>query len=115
MADFGEILRDDLENVFFDSEEFAKEVVHRFEAGEETLKVIFDTNSEIILEGASEFGESVANVPSILLREIDTKNISYSSIFIIDGESYKMRYKHREDKDLTRIYLEKRREILEKD
>ena len=109
--DFREVLQEDMEDVFFDSDEFAIEIIHQFGEEEETLKAIFDTNSEIILEGASEFGESVATVPSILLREVDTKNISHSSLFEVSGKSYKMTYRNREDEDLTRIYLEKRRDI----
>ena len=106
---FEEMIDDDMKEVFFDIEEFSLSITHQYKNGEEMLKVIFDTSSELILDNATEFGESIATVPSILLKEADTKNISHSSIFIIEDEQYKMTYKNREDTELTRIYLEKRR------
>lgn len=104
------LFESDFDDVFFDGDEFGIEIILMEDEKEpQTIKAIFDTNSELIFDNATEFGESVATVPSILLREADTKNISHSSIFIIEDERYKMTYKNREDTELTRIYLEKRR------
>jgi hypothetical protein len=102
-----EILSDDLEEVFFDDSEFTEEIIHKLEDSEETLMALFDAKSELIFEGATEFGESVALVPSIVLKSRDAKKINSDSILIVDINSYRMLYRHREDRDITRIFLEK--------
>lgn len=73
------------------------------------VEVIFDINTEVILDGGSEFGESVATVPTILLREEDAEKIEHKMRLLIKDKRYILNYKDEENAGLVRVYLEKRR------
>lgn len=72
------------------------------------LKCIFETVSEVILDGSSEFGESAATLPSILLKSTDAKKIEYKHSLEVEGNLYALNYKNEEDVHLTRLFLEKK-------
>ena len=102
---FDEMLDDDLNEVFF--KEFTTEVHLNTEA--EPLVGIFDEKTEVIFDSSSEYGEMSAFEPSVLLRLKDANKVDYESEITINGLSYKLREKDKEDVDLVRVYLEKRR------
>lgn len=104
---FQEMLDDDLNEVFFDVDEFGTEV--HLSNEENPLIGIFDEKTEVVFESASEYGELSAFETSVLLRVEDADKIDYESEITIDSQSYKLREKDKEDVDLVRVYLEKRR------
>ncbi len=106
--DFKTLIGDDLNEVFFDLEEFA--TLLTIEGKETQLKVIFDEKTEIILDNASEYGDSVANVPSALMKKEDAEQIEHNDRLHIEGSIYTLNYKDEEDVNLVRVYLEKRRD-----
>ena len=105
---FDEILDDDIDKVFFNPEEFGTNLIIDNDI-KNPIICIFDTSTEIILDSASEFGESTATVPSALVRKEDADKIEHSSSLEIEGDQYILNYKDKEDVDLVRVYLEKRR------
>lgn len=103
------MLKDDLNEVFFDEEEFATELIINSNT-ENSIACIFDTNTEVIFDRVSEYGESVANIPSALMKKEDAEKIEHDDVLLIEGDNYVLNYKDDEDVDLVRVYLEKRRE-----
>ena len=106
--DFKEMLKDDLNEVFFSDDEFTTELIIDKDIKNPIL-CYFDTNTELIFDSVTEFGESAATVPSVLMKKVDADKIDHNSIIEIDGETYRLNFKDREN-DLIRVYLEKRRE-----
>jgi len=108
MNKFDEMLDDDIDKVFFNLEEFGTDLVIDTDT-DNPIICIFDTSTEVILDGGSEYGESAATVPSALMRKEDADKIEHSSSLEIEGKQYILNYKDEEDVDLVRVYLEKRR------
>jgi hypothetical protein len=106
VANFKDILREDENIIFFDTDEFAITITHKKENEEEFLNVIFDKSSEFIFENSNEFGESVVLVPSFLCNKESAYNISHVSIFLIEEEKFKMTHKKIES-EMMRVFLEK--------
>jgi len=104
---FNEMLNSDLDEVFFNLEEFATKVY----VSNITLPFIgiFDEKTEVIFESSSEYGELSAFEPSVLLRLEDADKIDYESEITINDLSYRLREKDKVDMDLVRVFLEKRR------
>jgi len=105
--DFKNLLNDDLKELFFNKEEFATEV--HLSTLEEPIIGIFDEKTEVIFDSASEYGDVSAFEPSVLLKVSDAELIDFETEITIEGTLYKLREKDKEDVDLVRIYLEKRR------
>jgi len=105
---FKEMSDDDIDEVFFDIEEFGTDLVIDTDT-ENPIVCIFDTSTEVIMDGGSEYGESAATVPSALMRKEDAERIEHSHSLSIEGNHYVLNYKDEEDIDLVRVYLEKRR------
>ena len=106
--DFKTLIEDDLNEVFFNQEEFA--TLLTIEGKESKFKVIFDEKTEVIFDNSSEYGESVANVPSALMKKEDAELIEHHDRLHIEGSVYTLNYKDEEDVNLVRVYLEKRRD-----
>lgn len=108
------LMADDLKDVFFDPTEFADEIKHNYindqnEVVSEIINVVFTEKTEIILDRSSEYGDSTAYVPSILIQNTDMINIQSSkSSFEISEKQYGISYISKEDVYVTRIYLEDR-------
>ena len=105
---FDEMLNDDLSQVFFDVEEFGTNL-NIDDDIENPIVCIFDVNTEVIMDGGSEFGESAALVPSALMKKEDAEKVEHDQRLMIDGNEYVLNYKDDEDVNLVRVYLEKRR------
>ena len=104
------MLNDDLNEVFFNTEEFNIEIQHENEEDfiSEPLIVIFDEKTEVILDSSSEFGDSASYVPSFLIPVLKGSNINSHSTFKIENENYGFSFKNKENIDELRVYLEKR-------
>ena len=132
------MINEDLIDVFFNTEEFASVLlIGNYDYAEELSKMrwsiepmfslllskfqesiqrkelmldcIFDIATEVILDSASEFGESAATIPSALVKSVDAEKIEHKHSLEIEGNQYILNYKDEEDIDLVRVYLEKRR------
>ena len=103
------MLKDDLTEVFFVLEEFGTQLIINDDS-KNPITCIFDTNTEVIFDSVSEYGESAANVPSALMKKEDAEKIEHDDVLLIEGDNYVLNYKDDEDVDLVRVYLEKRRE-----
>lgn len=97
------MLEDDLDEVFFNDEEFGTEIIHKLDDNEpENFVVTFDINSELIIDG-----EVVGHQPSILVKQEIDKKIKHRSILVIEGVEYKRSHTDDENVDLVRIFLER--------
>jgi len=105
---FKEIVQGDRDTVFFNLKEFGTDLVIDTDT-ENPIICIFDTSTEVILDGGSEYGESAATVPSALMKKEDAERIEHRHSLTIEGSHYVLNYKDEEDVDLVRVYLEKRR------
>ena len=104
---FREMIKSDIDEVFFSDDEFTTELIIDKDIKNPIL-CYFDINTELIFDSVNEFGESAATVPSVLMKKVDADKIEHSSSIEIDGETYRLNFKDREN-DLIRVYLEKRR------
>jgi len=101
--DFKTMMAKDLEEVFFDTNEFATEItLIEDEKEPQTIKAIFDIKTEII-----ENGEVVGHQPSILVTQEIEELIKHRSILEIEGKKYRKSYTDDEDINLIRVYLER--------
>jgi len=103
-----ELMTNDLDDVFYDENEFAIEIEHTNEEkmALEKFVVIFDEKTEIILDNSSEYGDSIAYVPSFLVQVKKAGNIDSRSTFLIDRTKYALSTKEKENIDEYRVYLE---------
>jgi len=100
---FNEMLDDDIDEVFFDKEEFATEIVHKLDNQEdETLVVIFDIKTEVLFND-----EVIDTQPSILVTQEIDKKIKRNSILLINDVEYQRSHDDEENVDLIRIFLER--------
>ena len=100
---FKKMLIDDIDEVFFDKEEFATEIVHKLDNQEdETFVVLFDIKSELIVDN-----EIIGHQPSILVTQEIEEKIKHRSILVIDGKEYNKSHTDDENIDLIRIFLER--------
>ena len=100
--DFKEMLQDDLDEVFFDKEEFGIEIIHKLDDKEETFIVIFDLKTEVVLDN-----DVVDTQPSILVTQEIAEKIKHRSILVIHGVEYQRSHDDEENVDLIRIFLER--------
>jgi len=100
---FKKMLIDDINEVFFDKEEFATEIVHKLDNQEdETFVVLFDIKSELIVDN-----EIIGHQPSILVTQEIEEKIKHRSILVIEGKEYNKSHTDDENIDLIRIFLER--------
>jgi hypothetical protein len=102
------MVKDDLDEIFFDIEEFGTHVLLNNDT-ENPLLGIFDISTEIIFDNGSAFGESATTVPSVLMREVDAEKIEHDMSIEIKSKHYVLSYKDEANEGLVRVYLEKRR------
>jgi hypothetical protein len=100
---FNEMLDEDLNEVFFNVEEFGIEITHKLDDEEdENFVVIFDIKSELIIDN-----EIVGHQPSILVTQEIEEKIKHRSILLINGKEYNKSHTDDENVDLIRIFLER--------
>ena len=99
---FDEMLSDDLDEVFFNEEEFATEVIHTIDDESETFLAIFDIKTEVLFSD-----EVVDTQPSILVKQEVAEKIKHRSILLIEGIEYQRSHDDEENVDLIRIFLER--------
>lgn len=100
---FNEMLDDDLNEVFFDVDEFGMEVIHKLDDYEpETFIAIFDIKTEVIIDD-----EVVGHQPSILVTQEVEETIKHRSVLVIEGKEYNKAHTDDENIDLIRIFLER--------
>lgn len=100
---FVDIVKDDLDGVFFDIEEFGVEIALKLDNQEdETFIGIFDIQSELIIDN-----EVVGHQPSILVTQEIEEKINHRSILVIEGKEYNKSHTDDENADLIRIFLER--------
>jgi len=100
---FKEMFDDDLNEVFFNEDEFTS--ILKKENSEDEILCYFDTKANI----ETEFTEIVISEPSVLVRTEDAELIEADEIIYVDKKKFKVNYKEDENPDMVRIYLEKRR------
>jgi hypothetical protein len=103
MSDFKMMLKDDLDEVFFD-EDFTS--ILKIENLDVKIPCFFDTKSNI----ESEFTEVVIAEPSVLVKTEDAEAIEADEIVYVEDKKFKVNYKEDENPDMVRVYLEKRRQ-----
>ena len=85
--------------------EFGVEAVHYFASENETLNVLFDEATEVLLDkGGYEGVEAV--VPSLTIPTFQAANITNQSLFTIAGISYGVIEKPRQKDGTTIVYLD---------
>ncbi len=100
---FKEMLDDDINEVFFNEDEFGTKITHLLDDNEpETFIAIFDLKSEFIIDN-----EIVGHQPSILVTQEIEEMIKHRSVLVIDGKEYNKTHTDDESIDLIRIFLEK--------
>lgn len=107
-----EMFESDLDEVFFDENEFATNISIDDTTNNDEPEIIigiFDSETEVIFDRAGEFADSSASIPSILLKKIDAKKIGFKHIITIDETNYKLHSKDEENTGLIRVFLEKKR------
>jgi hypothetical protein len=97
-------------DIFFDTDEFADAIVHTNEADgvSEVINAIFDAKTEVILDKYSEYGESAAVMPSLLLPSVNAENINSRSTFMVGEKNYGVSFIEIESADMKRVYMEMR-------
>lgn len=101
---FQQLVQKDLK-VCFNTDEFAKEIVHIFGNQEESLSILFDSKVEISLK-ADEYEGNVSTVPMITVLKSESLNITNASLFNIEGIEYEVIYKDKNN-DVIKVYLGK--------
>jgi hypothetical protein len=99
---FDEMLDDDLNEVFFDVEEFGVEITLKLDNKEETFIGIFDIKTEVLFND-----EIVDTQPSILVTQEIAEKIKHRSILVIHDVEYQRSHDDEENVDLIRIFLER--------
>ena len=99
---FNETLNSDLDEVFFNLEEFAVEVLHTIDDASETFLALFDMKSELIVDN-----EIVGHQPSVLVTQEIEEKIKHRSVLVINGKKYNKSHTDDENIDLIRIFLER--------
>lgn len=99
-----EMMDKDLE-ACFNLDEFGIEVVHYFAGENETLNIIFDETTEVILEKGEYEGAEVT-VPSLQVQTTKATNINHKSLFVIDGLNYGVIEQPKQKDGTTIVYLE---------
>ena len=94
----------DLEAVF-NLDEFAVQATHYFGDKDEVLNVIFDENTDVILE-KGEYSGVEATVPSLEVATSKATNIGHSSIFVVDGKTFGVIEVHKQNNNTTKVYLD---------
>ena len=90
----------------FNLSEFAEEVTHYFGVDStETLSVIFDEHTDVILE-KGEYAGIEATVPSLQVSTQTALNINHKSLFTIGADTYSVREVHKQNDSTTKVYLE---------
>ena len=102
-----EQFKKDLEEIFFNADEFAETIEHINGQIFEELKVIWDEKTEIIFDEGGEFGDSNAFVPSFIVSKREAENIDSNSFFVRENREYGVNYIE-ERNDIKRIYLNER-------
>lgn len=106
------LIEADLSEVFFNTEEFATSISHTFildgNTYTETIDVIFQEKTEVVLDRSNEYGDSVAFVPSIKIKNDDCNSINSQSSFVIFLKKYGVSFIDKENIYITRVYLEDR-------
>jgi len=107
-----EMFDSDLDEVFFDKDDFAIDISLDDTTNNENPEIIlglFDSKTEVIFDNRTEYGETSASVPSILIPVIDADKIGFKHIITIKNINYKLHSKDDENAGLIRVYLEKKR------
>ena len=107
--DFKGLVGLDLDEVFFNKDEHGTELVIDDDI-DNPIACNFDQNTEVIMDNGTEYGESAALVPSVLMKKADAERIEHEQHLHIEGDVYVLNFKKDEDLDTVRVYLEKRRE-----
>ncbi len=102
--DFKEMMHKDLADSF-SLGEFGVEAVHYFASENETLNVLFDKTTEVLLDKGEAEGVE-ATVPSLIVPTSKAVNISYQSLFLIDGTTYGVIEKPHQKDGTTVVYLD---------
>ncbi len=90
----------------FSLDEFGVEAVHTFAGENETLNVIFDETTEVVLD-KGEYAGVETTVPSLQLPTFKATNINHKSFFEVDGVSYGVIEVHKQNDGTTKVYLER--------
>lgn len=100
---FKDIVASDLDELFFNKDEFAVEVTHLVDDNKPTtFSAIFDLKSELIVDN-----EIVGHQPSILVTQEIEEMIKHRSVLLIEGKEYTKSHIDDESIDLIRIFLER--------
>ena len=103
---FKEMLDKDLADSF-SLNEFGVEATHYFGVDSiETLNVIFNEATEVVLE-KGEFNGVEALVPSLTIPTLKATNITHKSLFVIDGLNYGVIENSKQKDGTTIVYLDK--------
>lgn len=91
----------------FSTDEFAVEAKHYFGVdNDETLNVIFDEATEIVLE-RGEYAGAETTVPSFQVPTFQAINISKKSLFVIGTNTFGVIEKPKQNDGSTIVYLDR--------
>lgn len=90
----------------FNTDEFGVEVVHNFAGENETLNVIFDETTDVVLERGEYVGVETT-VPSLQLLTLVAIKISHKSLFVINQEVFGVIEVHKQNDGTTKVYLDR--------
>lgn len=90
----------------FSTKEFAVDISHFFEDKSETLSVMFDEKTDVIMD-RGEYEGIEATVPSFVIQTSKSSNINHKSIFVIGEENFGVIYPDKKNDETTVVYLER--------
>lgn len=103
---FKEMMDKDLADSF-SLNEFGVEATHYFGVDStETLNVIFDEATEVVLE-KGEYAGAEVSVPSFQVPSFQAANIKHKSLFTINGETFGVIEKPKQADGTTIVHLDK--------
>ena len=83
-------------DVFFNIEEFAKEV----SINSSVIKVIFKDKSDVVFNN-----ELHTNIPTAVIKREDCKDIKAGDVLIVDEKEYVVSYIQHKDSYISELYL----------
>lgn len=90
----------------FDIAEFGVEAAHYFAGENETLNVIFDETTDVILE-KGEYAGAETTVPSLQVATSQAVNVNHKSLFVIGEDSFGVIELHKQNDGTTKVYLDR--------
>lgn len=90
----------------FDTDEFGVEAVHYFAGENETLNVIFDETTDVVLE-KGEYAGVETTVPSLQVATSKAVNINHKSLFVIGEDNLGVIEVHKQNDGTTKVYLDR--------